>query len=200
MCLLDDSCPAQSAVVTHGVQLVVGGAGRESLLGDLWTFDCAARAWHQPAATGPPPEPCEMASGTMLDAHRILLLGGRGPAGQVRFSRLKQLNQPKKLIQSPVISPANGSSGTAAACILDCVLQMAEQHFCNESSSLDSATMHRLLCHTLQGQASTSLWRLWHAAQTAHDSCSHLHCNRMYSKSIRSAILRKDGQGSVVQC
>ncbi len=71
--------------VDKAVQLVVGGAGRDSLLGDLWTFDCAARAWHQPTATGPPPEPCEMASGTMLDAHRILLLGGRGPAGQVRI-------------------------------------------------------------------------------------------------------------------
>ncbi|KAK9828186.1 hypothetical protein WJX74_002328 [Apatococcus lobatus] len=106
--------------------LVVGGAGRESLLGDLWTFDCAARAWHQPAASGPPPEPCEMASGTMLDAHRILLLGGRGPAGQVL--RSAHIYDGRSFVWTALpIMPFPRCAHTAVAVTLSTLLQPGQQ-------------------------------------------------------------------------
>lgn len=52
-------------------------------LGDIWIFNTGDRTWITPVAEGKPPCPREMHTGTMLTDGRLLVFGGRSPAGQV---------------------------------------------------------------------------------------------------------------------
>ena len=65
------------------VQLVFGGAGMHGTLGDIWIFNTGDRTWITPVAEGKPPCPREMHTGTMITDGRMLVFGGRSPAGQV---------------------------------------------------------------------------------------------------------------------
>ena len=52
-------------------------------LGDIWIFNTGDRTWITPVAEGKPPCPREMHTGTMVTDGRLLVFGGRSPAGQV---------------------------------------------------------------------------------------------------------------------
>ena len=52
-------------------------------LGDIWIFNTGDRTWITPVAEGKPPCPREMHTGTMITDGRMLVFGGRSPAGQV---------------------------------------------------------------------------------------------------------------------
>ena len=65
------------------LQLVFGGAGMHGTLGDIWIFNTGDRTWITPVAEGKPPCPREMHTGTMITDGRMLVFGGRSPAGQV---------------------------------------------------------------------------------------------------------------------
>lgn len=53
-------------------------------LGDIWIFNTGDRTWITPVAEGKPPCPREMHTGTMVTDGRLLVFGGRSPAGQVQ--------------------------------------------------------------------------------------------------------------------
>ena len=78
-------CSSQQAdaCVVHVLQLVFGGAGMHGTLGDIWIFNTGDRTWITPVAEGKPPCPREMHTGTMITDGRMLVFGGRSPAGQV---------------------------------------------------------------------------------------------------------------------
>ena len=59
-------------------------------LGDIWIFNTGDRTWITPVAEGKPPCPREMHTGTMITDGRMLVFGGRSPAGQV----MSLLNSP----------------------------------------------------------------------------------------------------------
>eukprot|EP00775_Hariotina_reticulata_P006858 gene6858-7074_t len=68
--------------------LVYGGAGLQGPLGDVWLFNCQQQSWscphiHTSSSSQPLPTAREMAAGVMLDADRLLVFGGRCPAGRV---------------------------------------------------------------------------------------------------------------------
>ena len=65
------------------MQLVFGGAGMHGTLGDIWIFNTGDKTWITPVAEGKPPCPREMHTGTMITDGRMLVFGGRSPAGQV---------------------------------------------------------------------------------------------------------------------
>ena len=54
-------------------------------LGDIWIFNTGDRTWITPVAEGKPPCPREMHTGTMVTDGRLLVFGGRSPAGQVQL-------------------------------------------------------------------------------------------------------------------
>lgn len=55
-------------------------------LGDIWIFNTGDRTWITPVAEGKPPCPREMHTGTMVTDGRLLVFGGRSPAGQVQLT------------------------------------------------------------------------------------------------------------------
>ena len=52
-------------------------------LGDIWIFNTGDRTWITPVVEGKPPCPREVHTGTMVTDGRLLVFGGRSPAGQV---------------------------------------------------------------------------------------------------------------------
>ncbi|CAL5228939.1 g12168 [Coccomyxa viridis] len=63
--------------------LVFGGARMHGTLGDIWIFNTGDRTWITPVVEGKPPCPREVHTGTMVTDGRLLVFGGRSPAGQV---------------------------------------------------------------------------------------------------------------------
>ena len=59
-------------------QIVYGGAGYQGPMQDIWIWNSLQGGWSQAAVSGQQPPAREMHAGCMVDAHTLLVYGGRG--------------------------------------------------------------------------------------------------------------------------